>query len=98
MIYRREPVNEKPSDIGPVNCFVHRVPDDSFADLVPRRRHTNRFRDHFLTVLDEQAQYTLASRPPSTRISVPVIYALSSEARNTAALAISSGEAMRPNG
>src|SRR5260221_301686 len=49
---------------------------------IPKRRSTNQY----------------WATPPSTINSTPVTYALSSEARNTAALAISSGVPMRSRG
>jgi hypothetical protein len=50
-----------------------------------------------LTLSGGGITYT-AARPPSTSKSIPVMKLLSSEARNTAAEAISSGSSMRPIG
>src|SRR5258708_6917071 len=56
-----------------------------------------RYRGHLDEAPTTRITYTCAC-PPSTNSSIPVIKLLSSEARNTTALAISSGSPHRPSG
>jgi hypothetical protein len=71
--------------------------DAQWAGRPAPRRYDGQAFVHFEQI-DVHASDQICALPPSTNSSMPVTKLESSEARNSAALAISSGEPMRPIG